>query len=393
MTGQPTVLHLTLASDAGGLSRYIIDLNLALRERGWNSVVAGDEGVWQDRFDAAGIEYIHIPLKAGLSGFAKSVGRVREKLAGRRVDLIHTHYRRATQLGRWLQRSLRSPANSRPPLLYTLHLSHINVSGLRRLFSDFGDHTHCASADAREWLVSEARVPEGRISLIPHGIDVETYRVTTPDERRAARARFGFADGDVVMCFVGRLDDPKNEAWLLDVDQALQNLGVKHVKFLLAGEGPHEAMLKARIEAEGRAGRVYVLGHQEPLPIYQASDLLLLPSSREGFSLVCAEAMSTGIPILRTRTSGTHELVIENVTGRSVPIDNVAFTAAAVMLAQDRELLKRLGHGAAEHVRRYFTFESQVRATQALYDKLTGLKTLGGTGARLVPSSGTPGEG
>ena len=49
-----------------------------------------------------------------------------------------------------------------------------------------------------------------------------------------------------------------------------------------------------------------------------------LPASfvrrREGFSLVCAEAMCTGLPVLRTRTAGTRELILEDQTGVSTPI-------------------------------------------------------------------------
>jgi glycosyltransferase involved in cell wall biosynthesis len=364
-----TVLHLTLASDAGGLSRYIIDLAAAMRVHGWNSVVAGDVGVWQDRFDDAGIEYIRVPLKSGLRGFLKSARIVREHLAGRPVHLLHAHYRRAVQLGRWLQRPLSRDA--RLQMLYTLHLSHIDVSGIRRWFSDFGDHTHCASVDAREWLVADAHVPEDRISLIPHGIDTDRFPVTTPDQRAAARRSLGLSDSDVVFCFAGRLDHPKNEEWLLDVDEAAVQAGVKHLRILLAGEGPHEAMLRQRIASEGRTGRVLVLGHRDVLPVYQASDLLCLPSEREGFSLVCAEAMSTGVPILRTRTSGTFELVVENRTGRSVPIHRSAFVAAALMLAQDRNLLRELGQGAARHVRQHFTFDKQVARTAELYAALS----------------------
>ncbi len=368
-----TALHLTLASDAGGLSRYVIDLALAMREHGWHSIVAGDVGVWQDRFDDAGIEYIQVPLKGGVRGFLKSAKLVRERLGSRPVHLLHAHYRRAVQLGRWIQRPLGKllPRDERLQLLYTLHLSHIDVSGIRRLFSDFGDHTHCASVDAREWLVADARVPEEQITLIPHGVDVEKFPVTTPDERAEARRSFGLSESDVVFCFAGRLDHPKNEDWLLDVDEACRQAGVRNLKILLAGEGPHEGELKRRIEAEGRTGRVFVLGHREVLPVYQASDLLCLPSEREGFSLVCAEAMSTGVPILRTRTSGTFELVVENRTGRSVPIDRNAFVAAGLMLAQDRELLRRMGEQAARHVRQHFTFDRQVARTAELYAALS----------------------
>jgi glycosyltransferase involved in cell wall biosynthesis len=361
----PSVLHLTLASDAGGLSRYIIDLCLAVREKSYSCVVAGDLGVWQHQFDSSGVEYIPIPLKAGVRGFFESVSKLKSVTKQRKIDIIHTHYRRATKLGRWVQRSIDAP------LLYTLHLSHIDVAGWRRWFSDFGDHTHCASADAREWLIGDARVPEDRISLIPHGVDTQRFSTTTPLEKARARRELGLNPGDVVYCYVGRLDDPKNEAWLLDVDQAAVSMGISNLKLLLMGEGPHEPMLRQRIASEGRADRIKLIGPGDVLPVYRASDLLVLPSQREGFSLVCAEAMSTGVPVLRTRTSGTSELVVENQTGRSTPINNASFVAAAVMLAPDRDLLAAMSPRAAAHIRKHFTFEQQVQSTLALYDRLT----------------------
>ena len=40
--------------------------------------------------------------------------------------------------------------------------------------------------------------------------------------------------------------------------------------------------------------------------------------------------MGVGVPVLRTRTSGTSELIVENVAGRSTPIEHDAFVAAAI---------------------------------------------------------------
>ena len=147
MSHPPTVLHLTLASDAGGLSRYIIDVGLELKRNGWRVVVAGDRGAWHERFLASGLEYIEVPLRQGLAGFYKSARILRDWQSRHGpIHLLHTHYRRATKLARKLQR------DHSPPVLYTLHLSHLNVAGWRRWFSDFGDHTHIASDDARKWL-------------------------------------------------------------------------------------------------------------------------------------------------------------------------------------------------------------------------------------------------
>jgi UDP-glucose:(heptosyl)LPS alpha-1,3-glucosyltransferase len=97
---------------------------------------------------------------------------------------------------------------------------------------------------------------------------------------------------------------------------------------------------------------------------------MLLPSQREGFSYACAEAMCTGVPVLRTRTSGTKELIIEGKTGRSSPIDHDAFLTAAKEFLSNKSALQQMGIAAAAHIRRDFTFDRQLNQTLAMYDRL-----------------------
>lgn len=357
------ILHLTLGADAGGLSRYIIDLSAALRQQGHQVEVAGDTGAWQWAFQQAQIPYHVVPLKSGLMGFWRSVRTLNGLLRDRPFDLLHTHYRRATLLARRL-----SPLR---PILYTLHLSHISLRWPRRWLTDFGDHTLVASEDARRWMTDEARVPRGRLSLIPHGIRPERFPLADDATRRAARRELGLNEHDRVALYVGRLDWPKNEGWLLDLAASARGR-IPHLKVLLVGEGPHDPQLRARVARDGLGNTVRLYGHQDPLPFYQSADALLLPSQREGFSLVCAEAMSVGVPVLRTRTSGTHELIVEGVTGRSVAIDHDAFLSASIQFLSDPPALRQMGSAAAAHVRNNLTFERQVDETLRLYRSLTG---------------------
>ena len=355
------VLHLTAGSDAGGLSRYIIDLGTALATEGHTVSVAGQRGPWHDLFAASPLAWIDAPLKGGpltLWAAARSLSRW---LDDHPVDLLHVHYRRAALVGRLVQR--RHPV----PMLYTLHLSDIPLRWPRRLLSDFGDHTHAASVDAVPWLTDVARVPPDRITVVPHGIDPHRFPVPDEPTRTAARSALGFAPDDTVAAYVGRLDDPKNVAWLLDVAAAVPML-----RLVIAGEGPHEPALRFRIAAESLAPRVTLLtGRRDPVPVYHAADALLLPSAREGFSLVCAEAMSCGVPVLRTRTAGTAETLLEGVTGQSTPIDHDAFVNAALPFLSDRAALRQMGTAAADHVRRQLPFDRQLRDTLALYRRLT----------------------
>lgn len=352
------ILHLTRSADSGGLSRYLLDLCTGLHKLGHDVRVAGDVGPMMAEFEAAPFPYIQIPLAGGPLSFLRCVGAMRNESP----DLIHTHYRRATKLGRRLQN------HRSPPLLYTVHLSHMSMNWWRKPLTDFGDQTHVAAEEARQWVVDEGRVPPERVSLVPHGIDVQRFPKRTPADLAAARAALGLPTDARVAAFVGRFDYPKNEDWLLDVAAAIPDLRV-----LLVGGGPNEATLRDRVERMGLKSRVSVLGYRDPLPIYQAADALLLPSLREGFGLVCGEAMSVGVPVLRTRTSGSALQVVENVTGRSVAIDHDTFIAAGKEFLSDPAELARMGDAAAIHVREHFPFVRQLAETLDLYRRLITL--------------------
>ena len=145
------------------------------------------------------------------------------------------------------------------------------------------------------------------------------------------------------------------------------------LRVLLVGGGPNEAILRFRIDQMALNSRVSILGYRDPLPVYNAADALLLPSIREGFGLSCGEAMSVGLPVLRTRTSGTSLQIVENITGRSTPIDHDAFVAAAVQFLSDRQKLAQMGEAAAEHVRKNLPFQQQISQTLDLYRRLITL--------------------
>ena len=351
------VLHLTAGSDAGGLSRYVLDLGIAMTAAGHAVAVAGQRGAWHDLFAAAPMPWVDAPIKGGPVALWRAAGAIARHLADHPADVLHAHYRRAALVGRLVQRW--HPV----PMLYTLHLSDIPLGFPHRLLTDFGDHTHAASADAADWLRTVARVPADRITVLPHGVDVDRFRVPDAAARAAARAALNIGPDETVAAYVGRLDDPKNVDWLLDVSAAVPSL-----RLVIAGEGPHEAMLRSRLH-----DRITLLaGRRDPVPVYHAADVLLLPSGREGFSLVCAEAMACGVAVLRTRTAGTTETVVEGVTGRSTPIDRAAFVAAAVDMVADPAVLARMGVAAAAHVHDHLTAHRQVRDTVGLYRSLAG---------------------
>lgn len=361
------ILHLTAGSDAGGLSRYIYDLCAAMHARGHEVAVAGERGAWHSLFADAPWPWIDVPLKGGIPALLKSASTLAKWIGQHPVDLLHTHYRRPTLVARRIQKHIRLP------ILYTVHLSDLDLRWPRNWLSDFGDHTHVASAQAAKWVIDAGKVDPRRVTCIPHGIDVTKFPMPTFEQRASARKRFECSDGDLVAAFVGRLDTPKNEEWLIDLaDQTRQTH--PNLRILLAGDGPHEPAVRHDIDRRSLSAQIRVLGYQGALPVYHAADTLLLPSLREGFSFVCAEAMCAGVPVLRTRTAGSEELIVENVTGRSCAIDRDAFLTAAKAFLSERDKLPAMGNAASEHIRSHFTFEKQLTQTLDLYRRLIGTR-------------------
>jgi glycosyltransferase involved in cell wall biosynthesis len=101
---------------------------------------------------------------------------------------------------------------------------------------------------------------------------------------------------------------------------------------------------------------------------YARCDIVFVPSRRESFCRVAAEAMLNGIPVVASDLQPLQELLGDDEAGLLVPIDDRdAAVAALRRLASDEDLRRRLG---AEGRRRAAAFspEAVARAMRALYE-------------------------
>lgn len=338
------VLHITTSgSNAGGVAEYIRRLSLELASNGCDVTIAGGS------LGGSGVssQFKWVPVKS--DGHFFDLRRAAQILAAcGPFDVIHAHYRKSAAIGRMLARK------KNIPLLFTLHLSGVPMHFPYNLLSEFGDITHAPSKMAMEWLTTTAKIRPERIALIPHGVDPASFPQATPAERQAARQALGIAGSGLVAAYVGRFEHPKNVVWIADLARTMPE-----VTFLMMGKGEDQALLSD--------ARVEVLPYGSPLKVYQAADILLLPSSQEGFALVAAEAMSVGTTVLRTRTAGTEEMIIEGKTGFSCEIDKEEFLSKAQAVITDRSKLLKMGEDAARHIRSKLSHSHQVEQTLQLY--------------------------
>jgi glycosyltransferase involved in cell wall biosynthesis len=104
---------------------------------------------------------------------------------------------------------------------------------------------------------------------------------------------------------------------------------------------------------------------------YQAADILLMPTVREGFGLAVAEAMACGLPVVASDVSALPELVVEGQGGFLCPVGDVAcFAARLNQLADDPVLRRQMGEFNRARASALFNLPRMVRQYHELFNEV-----------------------
>jgi glycosyltransferase involved in cell wall biosynthesis len=96
-----------------------------------------------------------------------------------------------------------------------------------------------------------------------------------------------------------------------------------------------------------------VLDHAPLLEKLRTSQVLVVPSSYEGFGIVYLEGMSFGLPAIGTTAGAALEVIDEGETGYVIPPDDSQRLATRLLaLTTDKALLERLSLNAWQRYRR-----------------------------------------
>jgi glycosyltransferase involved in cell wall biosynthesis len=185
-------------------------------------------------------------------------------------------------------------------------------------------------------------VRPGHITPLRNGVDLQRF---APLDREQARAALGVAG--FTLLSVGQLVAHKGH------DLAIRALALlPGVSLLVAGSGPDRARLEALARQLGVADRVRLVG---PVPqpelrdYYNAADLLVLASEREGWANVLLESMACGTPVVASAVCGTPEVVTAPEAGRLMAARTPDSLAEAVRLlrsaAPERAATRRYAEG------------------------------------------------
>jgi glycosyltransferase involved in cell wall biosynthesis len=212
--------------------------------------------------------------------------------------------------------------------------ARVNAPPLRRLERSVirgAARVYATSPASRSAVAAAGGLAEEAVGILPIPVEVTRF-APEPDERWLERL------ADPAIVFVGRGDDPRKNLPLL-----LEALPAIPARLLLVGRPPEH--VPPGVEALGEVPDVAA--------VVRGATVLVLPSWQEGFGIVAAEALASGVPVVTTPCGGPEELVRASGGGRvlaSFAARELAETVTALL--GDAGTLLAMRRAGREHVMR-----------------------------------------
>lgn len=249
---------------------------------------------------------------------------------------------------------------------------------LRRMLRPVVDKFVPVSDDLKRWFTETIKVPDTKNLLINNGVDTSQF-ISRP-ERRAPATAAHFPENCFVIGTVGRIQDVKNHAGLVDAFIQFRALLPSHkerLRLVIIGDGPLLPGLKAKVRDAGLNDLVWLPGARDDIAeLLQTFSVFAMTSIAEGTPVVLLEAMASGLPVVATKVGGMPEVIIDQVTGQLVPVsDAPAFARALSVYLLAPELATQHGAAGRAQIERKYSIEAMLEAYTGLYDALRAAKT------------------
>ncbi|MEW5956401.1 MAG: glycosyltransferase family 4 protein [Chloroflexota bacterium] len=363
-----------------------------MQARGFEVHVLSSPGELLDKFAAAnGIPAHGIEMPRRITPLCdlKAIFQIWRCLRWIRPQIVHAHTPKGGLLGlcgAWLA--------GVPVRIYHLHgLPFMTARRRKRILLRWSEkiscrlahQVFCVSPSIREVVVAEELCPPAKIKVLLNGsisgvdaVNRFNPRLIAAATRRAVRARYDIPAEAQIVTFAGRIVRDKG---LIELIAAWKTL---HAEFpalhlLVAGCFEPQDPLPVEVEYTLRTDpRIHLTGWLDDMPaIYAATDVLVLPTYREGLGMTPLEAAAMETPVVATRIPGCIDSVQDRVTGMLVPPCDVKTLTEAIRLYLTRpDLRRKHGQAGRERVLRDFRPADIFIAQHQEYIRLLQAKSL-----------------
>lgn len=289
-----------------GVHSHMIELSKELKENGHNVIVVTSNGPMIQHLEEAGIRYNLLHFTS-MNPFVivRNLIRLSKIIKEEQIQVAHTHWRSTGVYLKILSKFRKFK------FVWTNHLNHIPTDFIRRNLTFYDERAITVSNDMIDMLKNKIHIPQDKIKVIYNGIREENYYKYNNERMEELKEKYNIK-GKKVISLLGRLDPVKGHLFLLDALAEMKNKYTKlDWKLLITGdESNSEYVVKIKEKAQEYKllDRLVFTGHANPVDILNVSDVMVLPSTNEGFPIVCIEAFSMKVPVVRTKVGGYSDI-------------------------------------------------------------------------------------
>jgi glycosyltransferase involved in cell wall biosynthesis len=217
------------------------------------------------------------------------------------------------------------------------------------------------------WLAEEAKksalLSERHISVIPYGIDTESFQ---PRERHLAREKHGIPLEARTILFVADSTSERRKGLkvLLEALTGLEDS--EQYFFIIIGRGVTKELLEGRFRTIGFLHDETSLSY-----VYSAADVFVIPSLQDNLPNTTIEALACGIPTIGSDVGGIPEVIRDGQTGLVIPPgDPTALRQAIVSLLASPERRALMALESRRLALQEYSLDVQTQRYQSLYQEL-----------------------
>lgn len=373
----PKILLYTDTPQTGGAELQMFLLAKFLNKEKFTPILACSNysslDKWVENFDKEGIEVVR--LKVSHKHDPRHLLQLKKVIKEKEIDILHAHV--------WNPASCRyayMAAKSRKIELVTTEHDPFKLSFIKDLFKKRSLKTAKKVITVSEQNAKTLKdlYPQfsKKIKVIHNGIDTtwwqsQILRFTDKERKEIKEEVFHAKENTLIITTIAELHERKGLKYLINAIAILVEK-FSNIKLVIIGEGKERDKLKLQIKKLKLEKNISLIGHQQKIPkLLKASDIFALPSRREAFGLVNAEAMISELPVVATKAGGIPEIVADGKTGLLVEPENAKDLAAALdKLISSESERQKLGQAGKERVLKHFDAKKMAEQYEKIYESL-----------------------
>lgn len=356
------------------MNNFAMSAVLAARELGIDFTIANnmsmaDKEHFNQICERYGIKMVHVDFDR--NPLSPKNLRARKQLLAlmkeEKYDIMHCNTPSGGMVGRVCAAQMKTPK-----VIYMAHGFHfwkgaplknwLFYYSVERLLARFTDRLITINQEDYERAQHFHYKNGGKAVIVPGvGIDIGKFK---PDEmiRAHKRAEIGVNDQEVMLLSVGELNSNKNQKVVIE---ALAKLKRKDLRYVICGVGPLEKELKQLATDLGVDDQVQFEGFRTDIKdYYQAADIFIISSFREGLSVSTMEAMANGKLCIASRIRGNVDLLPDSQF--TFDPKSYAELSAAISRTSNEEIVKAEIEKNTERLK-LFSMEAATQAMRKIY--------------------------